>query len=73
MKKYWEINSATLEDSIKIALKQIQKFAEKKTLKPVKLIQWEERVPELAVGIVFEPGQVDDIVEWINKNRIVHG
>lgn len=69
MKKYWEINSSTLEESIVIALKQISKFAEKKKMKPVKLIQWEERASEVAIGIIFESGHEDNIMQWINNSR----
>lgn len=71
MKKYWEINAPTIEESIKIAFKQIQKFTDKKNVLPVKLIQYEERSTEVAVGIVFDIGNSGtmNMEEWINNNR----
>jgi hypothetical protein len=74
MKKFWEINAVTIEDSIKIALKQIQKYVDKRRLVPTALTLWEERGhSELAVAISFEPGEPVNMADWINSERKLDG
>lgn len=72
MKKTWEINASTIEDSIRIAIKQIQKFIEKRKLTPIALLAWEERSMELAVTLVFDDANdinVVDMAKWINEHK----
>lgn len=69
MKKIWEINGPTLEDSIRIALKKIQKFAESRALAPVRLNVWNEGAAQLTVAITFQPGDSVHMGDWINSER----
>lgn len=76
MKKFWEINGPTIEESTKTAIKQITKFAQKRKLRPVELTQWEEGSTEVTVAITFEDANDNNVVsipDWINSNRSAHG
>jgi len=76
MKKTWEINASTIEASLDTAIKQIQKFTEKRKLAPVKLLHYEERSSEVAVTLLLEDANdtnVVDIRDWINNEKVKYG
>lgn len=77
MKKFWEINSSlSLDESKRIAFKQMQKFMEKRKVRPVKIILLEEGSIEFRITLEFEDANdtnVVDIKDWINNHRSQNG